>query len=494
MAPTTQAVDLKRFLSSMRLNPTPPAPPAPMVKENLTKVTEDVSNEDRFISGLAVLLLNVDRQKDGKFDKGKIQDLILTIDSIVNAQINEIIHQETFQKMESSWRGLDDLVKNTNFKANIMIDFIDVSKDELYEDFENNSVDIAAGALFRKAYIDEYDQYGGKPIGGMIGLFEFEHTPRDLFWLRQMGKVAAASHAPFIGNVSPKFFGCQSMEELANLKDLEGLLSQPKYGAYNALRESPEAAYLGLATPRYMLRLPYDPESNPVPDMNFKEDMGQCEDSKYLWGNASVLFARNMCRSFETSGWCQYMRGPKGGGLVSGLPVHTFNLRGENEIKLPVEMSVPDFRELEFANSGFMPLVYRKGTADACFFSVQSLKKAKKFKDPKDSENSQLVTNLSYTLSVTRIAHYLKCMMRDCIGSTADGPYIQAKINSWIMNYVTKITNPDDLTLRYYPFKNATVNVSAREGQAGWYDCQVAILPHIQFEGMDVELRLESRL
>ena len=249
-----------------------------------------------------------------------------------------------------------------------------------------------------------------------------------------------------------------------------------------------------MTLPRYVLRLPYDPESNPCQEVNFKEDMGQAEDARYCWGNASLLFARNMCKSFETSGWCQYIRGPKGGGLVSGLPVHTFNLRGENEMKIPVEMAIPDFRELEFANSGFIPLVYRKGTADACFFSVQSAKRAKKFKDAKDSENAQLVCNLSYTFSVTRIAHYLKCIMRDCIGSTADGPYIENKITSWIMQYVTKITNPDDLTLRYYPFKAAKVAVQAREGQAGWFNAQVSILPHIQFEGMDVELRLESRL
>jgi type VI secretion system protein ImpC len=204
--------------------------------------------------------------------------------------------------------------------------------------------------------------------------------------------------------------------------------------------------------------------------------------------------AQNMVRSFEESGWCQYLRGPKGGGLVSGLPVHMFNVRGEEDMKLPVEMTIPDYRELEFANAGFIPLVYRKGTADACFFSCQSLKKPKKFKDPKDSENSQLVTNLSYTFSITRIAHYVKCIMRDNIGSSADATYIRNTLESWMNSYVTTVVNPDDLTLRYYPFKAASVDVVEREGMIGWYDCSIAILPHIQFEGMDVELRLDARL
>jgi len=490
---TAQTLDIKRFLSSMRLNADQKAPPTPMLQENFTKITEEVSNEDRFLSGLAALVFNVDRG-DGKLDKGKIQEAIGRIDKLVTLQLNEIIHNEKFQKMEASWRSLSDLIAATPFKNSCMLDLLDASKDELHEDFENNSVDLASGALFRKVYINEYDQYGGKPFGAIIGLYEFEYTPKDMFWLRQMGKVSAVSHAPFVGNVSPKFFGCNTIEELSQVKDLEGMLNQPKYGAWQTLRDTPEASYIGLALPRYVLRLPWHPEKNPCGDLNFSEDMGDHSDARYLWGAGSILFAKNMFRSFDTSGWCQHVRGPKGGGLVTGLPVNTFNIRGVDEVKLPVEMSIPDFRELEFANSGFIPLVYRKGTADACFFSAQSLKKAKKFKDPKDSENSQLATNLAYTMSVARIAHYVKCIMRDNIGSTADGPYIQGQLEAWIGKYITTVSNPDDLTMRYYPFKAASVSVVAKEGVVGFYNCQIAILPHIQFEGMDVELRLESRL
>jgi type VI secretion system protein ImpC len=242
------------------------------------------------------------------------------------------------------------------------------------------------------------------------------------------------------------------------------------------------------------LRQPYNPETNPIRNFTFKEEVRGDNNADYLWGNAVTLFAQNMVRSFVGSGWCQYLRGPKGGGMISGLPVHMFNIRGEEEMKIPVEMVIPDYRELDFANAGFMPLVYRKGFADACFFSCQSLKKSKKFKDPKDSENSQLVTNISYTFSITRIAHYVKCIMRDNIGSSADSVYIQAILNNWMFQYVTTVVNPDDLTLRYYPFKAAAVEVFERPGMIGWYDCGISVMPHIQFEGMDVELRLDARL
>ena len=487
-----EALDLKRFLSSMRLG-TEISEPVPMIQDGLETVAEEVSDEDRFISGMAALLLNIDTSA-GRFDKGMVQQVIARIDVMVNDQINEIVHHDQFKQMESNWRSLNDLILNTNFKADVMIDILDVTKEELHEDFENNAVDITGSALFKKVYVAEYDQYGGKPVGSIIGLYEFEHTPKDEFWLRTMGKVAAASHAPFVGAVSPKFFGCDSIEELESIKDLEGLMSHPKYGSWNKLRDSEEAAYLGLTVPRYIIRQPFDPETNPSGNIPFEEKVRGDDNQDYLWGSAAILMAQNMVRSFEESGWCQYLRGPKGGGLVSGLPVHMFNVRGEEEMKLPVEMTIPDYRELEFANAGFIPLVYRKGTADACFFSCQSLKKPKKFKDPKDSENSQLVTNLSYTFSITRIAHYVKCIMRDNIGSSADATYIRNTLESWMNSYVTTVVNPDDLTLRYYPFKAASVDVVEREGMIGWYDCSIAILPHIQFEGMDVELRLDARL
>ncbi len=489
---TAEVLDLKRFLSSMRLS-SEVAETVPMVQDDLQTVKEDVRDEDRFVSGLAVLLLNIDPAV-GRFDKGLIQDLVARIDGVVNAQLNEIIHNSQFKKLESAWRSLNDLILNTNFKANIMIDVLDVDKAELYEDFESNAVDITGSALFKKVYVSEYDQYGGKPFGGIIGMYDYEHTPQDEFWLKTMGKVAAASHAPFVGSVSPKFFGCDSIEELAAIQDLEGLMNHPKYSSWNKLRDSEAAAYLGLTLPRYVARLPYDPEINPVANLAFKEEVRGNDNEDYLWGSSAMLFAQNMVRSFEGSGWCQYLRGPKGGGLVTGLPVYTFNTRGEEEIKIPVEMAIPDYRELEFANAGFIPLIYRKGTGDACFFSSQSLKKPKKFKDPKDTENSQLVTNLSYTFSITRIAHYVKCIMRDNIGSSADANYIQQALDQWIFQYVTTVVNPDDRTLRYYPFKAASVEVTPREGMIGWYDCSMTILPHIQFEGMDVELRMDTRL
>ena len=492
VAADQNSLGLPQFLTSVRLSTDLPQR-RPMVGANLQQITEDVSAEERFLSGLAAMVYNMDPEV-GRFDKQTIQELVATIDQLVDAQLNEVLHAPEFQAMESNWASLADLVQNTNFKANIELSLLDVSKDEAYTDLESNAADIAGSEFFKKLYVAEYDQFGGAPYGAVVGLYEFANTPQDMLWLKAMGKVCTASHAPFVSAVAPSFFGCTSMREVAQLRDLHSLLDSPKYSGWNALRDTEEAAYIGLTLPRYIVRQPYNNETNPAQGIHFTEKVRGDDEAEYLWGNSAMLFARNLVRSFETSGWCQHIRGPKGGGLISGLPAHIINVRGEEELKLPVEISIPDFREYELARGGFMPLIHKKGTAEAVFFSAQSLKKSHTFKDPKDSENSQLVTNLAYTFSISRIAHYVKSIMRDNIGSTAGAQYIQAQLEQWISGYVTALVNPDDLTLRYYPFKAYSLTVTEVPGKVGWYHCNLSILPHIQFEGMDVDLRVDARL
>tara|TARA_R110002167_G_scaffold361809_3_gene580437 strand:- start:20 stop:1519 length:1500 start_codon:yes stop_codon:yes gene_type:complete len=493
---TEKLSSIEQILSSASLN-LKTTEFTPMVAESFSKVDEECSEENRLMASLSALMANADGEDfSAGFNKSIAQNIIDRIDRAINEQVNEIIHQPEFKHIEAQFTSLADLVNNTNFQANIKIDFLDVSKDELAEDFECNSVDISSSALFKKVYVGEYDQFGGEPYGSVIGLYEFNRSNEDLEWLSTMGKISVASHAPFVSAVNPQFFGCESVEELSQIKDLEGLMSHPKFANWNKFRKTEQATYVGLTLPRYTLRLPYDPEMNPANKAlkGFKETIDPLNDQDYLWGSSAILFAKNLGKSFERSGWCQHIRGVKAGGLVEDLATHTFNVRGKEEMKPPVEFVIPDHREFEFAKCGFIPLVYEKNTTTACFFSAQSTKFADTFEDPKDSENAQMISNLSYTYSITRIAHYVKSVMRDNIGSTADQTYIQAQLNHWISRYVTVVSNPDDLTLQSYPFKAADVQVNAIDGKIGWYDCAITVLPHYQFEGMDVVLKLDSRL
>lgn len=460
---------------------------------------QEFKEADRLLNLLAVLVLNtegLDRVESMRDLTKKIDEATTKIDNKVAEHLDHVYKNSALRALEANWRGLAELVKQVETDE-VIIDLLDVSQEELGQDLADHAGDIFSSALFEKVYVDEYDRYGGKPFGAMIGLYEFKNTPEDLDWLGTMGDVANAAHCPFISSAAPEFFDkkFKDFSELEVIGDIEAHLRHPRFGKWDELRDRDSAAYLSLTLPRYLLRRPWEAERDDRGNRAVKYTERVAVPSQdYLWGNSAILFARNMVRSFENSEWCQYIRGPKGGGLVTGLTVHSIISHEKEEMQSPVELDIADYREYQFARSGFNALVHRKDTASATFFSAQSIKKPKDFVNVNDTQNAYLVTNLAYTLSVTRIAHYVKAMMREYIGSSADGPYIQNTLQLWLNDYITTTVNPDDLTLRYYPFKAVTVSVVKKPGPLGWYKATIKILPHIQFEGMDVELQLEASL
>lgn len=473
-----------------------------------------IGDAARFMNALSALLVNCDDNLE--VSRGEHQPnlkvfasyanlvegvaaVAKAIDDELQGHLDAVFHDDDFQALEATWRGLHELASGVE-SDDVIIDFLDVSKDELGADLIDHDTDIFGGDLFNKVYIQEYDRYGGKPFASMIGLYEFNSEDDDIDWLRAMGRVANASHCPFISSVGADFFNpCKTMAEVAAIGDLDAVLSHPRFGKWNELRDTDYAAYLGLCLPRYLVRKPFGHglklESGNA--IGYRETVypGETNDaSNFLWGNAAVLFAKNMVRSYEQSGWAQHIRGPIGGGIVKGLTTYSYEKNGYEQTQPPVEIAIADYRELQFASNGLIPLVHKKNEAVATFFSAQSLKKPRDFVEDLNTKNAYLVTNLAYTFSVTRIAHFVKRMMREYIGSTADGVYIQQVLSNWLGGYVTTVVNPDDLTLLYYPFKAVNVTVEPKPGPLGWYKSVISVLPHAQFEGMDVELRLEAAL
>ncbi len=420
-----------------------------------------------------------------------VDSLVGRIDEKIQTSLEQVFRQEKFREIERNFRMLSQLVDAVTTDR-VEIDVLDLTKDELYEDIRDNVNHIMGSALFQRLYVEEFDRFGGVPFGAIIGLFDFDPShEEEVQFLKGIGTLASHCHAPFVAAVAPGFFGIPSFSGLAGLEALEKVLERPRYGKWEEFRDEHVAAYIGLTLPRYLLRKPHKIEGDAR--LVFEEKIRGEED--FLWGNAATLFAKNMIRSFEHSNWCQHVRGPEGGGLIKGLPAFEIEEDGRYIEQPSVDAALPDYRELQLSSAGFIPLVSRKDRpSEACFFSVQSAKRPKDFPDHQATQNAHLVTNLSYTLSVSRVAHYIKRMVRDYIGSSADGPYIQKMLENWLAEYVTTVTNPDDITLARYPFKVVQVVVEPKLNALGWFKCTASILPHIQFEGMDVELRLEAAL
>jgi len=426
-----------------------------------------------------------------------IQAIIAEIDRKLSAQINLVLHKEEFQQVESAWRGMSHLVSNTETDEKLKIRFMDVSKDEVRRTLRRHrGMAWDQSPVFKRIYEEEYGQLGGEPYGCLVADYYFDHTPADVELLAAIAKVAAASHAPFIAGSAPSLLGMESWQELANPRDLARITSNLEHAPWNSLRGTEDSRYVGLAMPRFLARLPYGAKTNPVDAFDFEEETEGADHRNYVWSNASYAMAVNINRSFKRHGWCTMIRGVESGGVVENLPCHTFPTDdGGFDMKCPTEIAISDRREAELARAGLIPLVHRKNSDSAAFIGAQSIQRPQEYMDPDATANAHLAARLPYLFASTRFAHYLKCIVRDKIGSFKERDDMQRWLNGWIMNYVdADPANSSQETKARRPLAAAEVVVEELEGNPGYYGAKFFLRPHFQLEGLTVSLRLVARL
>ncbi|MDD4880018.1 MAG: type VI secretion system contractile sheath large subunit, partial [Gallionellaceae bacterium] len=426
-----------------------------------------------------------------------IEAIIAAIDQKLTEQINKIIHHEDFQKLESAWRGLSYLVNNTETDEQLKIRVLNISKTDLHKTLKRyKGTNWDQSPIFKKLYEEEFGQFGGEPYGCLVGDYYFDQGPQDVEMLGEIAKVAAAAHAPFISAVSPTVLQMDTWQELANPRDLTKIYQTPEYAAWRSLRDSDDSKYLGLAMPRFLARLPYGANTNPVEAFEFEEDTEGADHGKYTWANAAYAMATNINRSSKEYGWCSRIRGIESGGAVENLPVHSFPTDdGGVDMKCPTEIAISDRREAELAKNGFMPLIHRKNSDFAAFIGAQSLHKPAEYDDPDASANANLAARLPYLFSTCRFAHYLKCIVRDKLGSFKERADMERWLSNWINQYVDgDPANSSEQTKAMKPLAAAEVIVEEVEGNPGYYSSKFFLRPHYQLEGLTVSLRLVSKL
>ncbi len=428
-----------------------------------------------------------------KIDRSAIEAQVAWIDRTISAQLTEIMHSEAFQKLEAQWRQLRFLVDRTDFKKNVKIELLNCSKADLREDFED-SPEIIQSALYKHVYIDEYDTPGGEPFAGIVSSYEFDSGAQDVALLSNISHVSASAHCPFVGAVGHRFFGKQNVHDLPKIDDLSSYLERAEYIKWRGFRDSEDARYVGLVLPRFLLRLPYHPENNPVSDFHFTESVVGDDHDKYLWGNASFAFAANMVRSFQDNGWCVQIRGPEAGGKVDDLPIHTFDVGKGTQMKIPTEILIPETREFEFANQGFIPLSYYKNRSYACFFSANSARKPEEYDDANVTANERINARLPYIFLTARLAHYLKVLQRENIGATKSAAVLEQELNNWLKGLVTEMQNPAPEIAAKHPLSYGNVTVSENADNPGFFRVAMSVIPHFQVEGIDVSLSLVSKM
>ncbi len=426
-----------------------------------------------------------------------IESIIAQLDKKLSEQINRIMHHEDFQKLEGAWRGLHHLVNNTETDEMLKIRVMNISKVDLGKTLKRyKGTNWDQSPIFKRVYEEEFGQFGGEPFGCLVGDYYFDQTPPDVELLGELGRVCASAHSPFISGASPTVMQMDSWQDLSNPRDLTKIFTTPEYAGWRSLRESDDSRYIGLAMPRFLSRLPYGSKTNPVEEFDFEEDTGAADHSKYTWANAAYAMAVNINRSFKMYGWCSRIRGIESGGSVEGLPSHTFPTDdGGVDMKCPTEIAISDRREAELAKNGFMPLIHRKNSDFAAFIGAQSLQKPAEYDDPDATANANLAARLPYLFACCRFAHYLKCIVRDKVGSFKERDDMARWLQDWIMNYVDgDPAHSSEETKARRPLAAAEVVVEEVEGNPGYYTSKFFLRPHYQLEGLTVSLRLVSKL
>jgi type VI secretion system protein ImpC len=423
-----------------------------------------------------------------------INSRVAQIDHLISLQLNEILHHPAFQKLEASWRGIKYMMDQSETSSMLKIRVLNVSKKELLRDLQR-APEFDQSVMFKKVYEDEFGIFGGEPFGALVGDYEFSKHPEDIELLEKVSQVAAGAHAPFLTAAAPELLNLDSFSQLGDPRDIGKIFDSTEFAKWKSFRASEDSRYVGLTMPRVLMRLPYGKDTKPVDEFSYEEGVDGTDHSKYLWGNAAYALGARLTTAFAQYGWCASIRGVEGGGLVEGLPTHTFRTDdGDVALKCPTEVAITDRREKELADQGLIPLVHCKGTDYAAFFSVQSANKPKKFDKAAANANARLSAQLPYILAVSRFAHYMKSIMRDKIGGFMSRGQCQTFLTQWIMQYVTDDDQASAAVKSKFPLREARIEVSEIPGKPGAYRAIAFLRPHFQLDELTVSLRLVADL
>ena len=433
---------------------------------------------------------------DQLINKHRVDQMIAEVDRALGKQMDVILHQPAYQELESAWRGLKLLVDRTDFRENIKLEMLHVTKDELLEDFDNAG-DITRSGLYKHVYTAGFGQFGGEPVASIVGNYTFGPSSPDIKLLSYMASIGAMAHAPFVTAAGPEFFNLDGFQNLPNLKEVKDIFDGPRHTKWRALRDSEDARHLVLGMPRFLLRQPYDTLENPTTSFMYDETIDGQHDH-YLWGNTAYLIASRITDSFARYRWCANIIGPQSGGAVEDLPVHLYEAFGQLQAKIPTEVLISDRKEFELSEEGFMPLTMRKDSDNAAFFSANSVQRPKNFPKTREGQEAQtnykLGTQLPYLFIVNRLAHYIKVLQREQIGSWKERQDLERELNMWLKQYVADQENPSSDVRSRRPLRAAKIQVHDVEGNPGWYQVSLAVRPHFKYMGANFEISLVGRL
>lgn len=497
VAQTTKTVEVRqenaltRLLDLLKTSP----PTGPFILKNTGQLST-MSRGERVTAGLKVLLdtLRRHQRRPERLGSAFFDELLHQLDARIGCQLDAVLHHPDFQRLEAAWRGLHFLVDRTPADADIRIRVLNVSKADLLASFRA-AASLEHSGLYRHVYERAYDTPGSEPYGAVVSNYALTNTRQDVELLEAVSQVAAAAHCPFIAAAGPQFFGEETFQAWTQIPDLARQMGHREYTAWNAFRDTAAARYVGVVLPRFLLRLPYGPQAEPVRAFDYREAGAKKGHETYLWGSASYAFAVALMQAFARDGWCVQIRGPASGGKVDALPVH-YEDDGSGEVQQDaVEVSISERLESACAEQGLIPLSVYKGRGYAVFFSAHSAQRPAECYDAEAALNHRINARLPYVFLASRFMHYLKALHNEVLDREQPLDAIEHAFNQWFKQYLNK--NPGFVSQEIRaarPLRDAQVTVREAEGKPGYCRVDVRLVPHVLVWEGDVALSMTAHL
>jgi len=416
-----------------------------------------------------------------------LKDIQNGIEEAISRQLREVMHNDDFRELEGSWRGLNRLVRRTNTGDQLRIKVLNVTKDELAQDFDTD--DPRRTLLYQHVWRDEFDQPGGSPFLTLVCDYGFKNATTDLSVLENLGRLGEVCHCQIVSSIAPEMLGLSSFDQIRNLDDLERDMNDKAYTRWQAFRNSETSRNVVLTMANMLAREPYGAGDGERPDRGFgfqeferPEAMSQ---SALCWTSSAYALAERLNDTFDRTGWCSDIRGKKN--AVEEIPV--YKDFGPTDVRIPMTDGA------ELGNVGLLPLAQYKNENFAVFFGSQTVQRAKDYgSNTAATENAQISARLPYMLVSKRIAHLLQAMGRDSIGSFKEADDLKRHITNWIKDFVSTDENPSEEMRARYPIREFSVEVEPVPGKSGEYTAKIRMRPWLQVEQLNAAVSMVAQI
>ena len=407
----------------------------------------------------------------------QLEILVCELEAVLTDVLNQIIHQEDFQRLEAAWTGLYWLCQTTADSKVSLIDCVPCNRELLRDDLFSTS-EVTDTQLYQSIFVDSIGQYGAIPYGAMMLDDYFAGYGDDLNILKQLTELCSEAYVPLVTSTTASMFDTEQYPDIQNIASITDIHSGPKFIKWRSFLASEQASYLSLTLPRLLFRASYNKQNQAL--RWFEEEIGDDHEA-CLWGNASYGFITNLIRSFEQHGFCTFISGNEGG----VLDVSAITQVGDD---FPIEIAFSEQKEAELISLGFNPICTRQFTGQLVFQSANSVRwGAIKLLHLVQTSDSIASAQLQYLFIVIRIIHCLKIIFRETVGTSTNSAELSTHLNRWLRQFVSDVESPTKQVRAERPLRDGKVEI--RDGDTtGWYDVSIELVPHLKYLGTAVTI------